>query len=55
MRCTMFSAYEMSAGTFLGRLSVTTERWVDLIELAMMDADWWVVVGRLSFVASILM
>jgi hypothetical protein len=36
VRLTMFSAYEMSAGTARGRLRVTTERPVDLIEVAMM-------------------
>jgi hypothetical protein len=47
----MFSANEMSAGPFLGRLSVTTERCVDLSDVAMMDSVWLVVVGRLLFVA----
>jgi hypothetical protein len=49
MLLTMFSAYEMSAETARGRSWVRTERWVDLIEVAMMVSLSLTGVRRLPF------
>jgi hypothetical protein len=48
-RFTMFSAYEMSAGTARRRLRVTTERRVDLIEVAMTGSASLMGFCQLSF------
>jgi hypothetical protein len=49
MRLTMFLVYEMSAGTARERLRVTTERRVDLMEVAMTVSASLMGVGQLSF------
>jgi hypothetical protein len=49
MRLTMFSAFEMSAGTARGRSRVTTERRVDLIEVALAVSASSMRIGQLSF------
>jgi hypothetical protein len=45
----MSSADKMSAGTARGRLRVTTERRVDLIEVAVMLSVSLIGIGQLSF------
>jgi hypothetical protein len=46
-------AYEMSTGTARGRSRVTTERWVDFIELAMMVSVSLMGVDQFSFDRSV--